>query len=171
MRTRVMLVVSALVLTVALTGCYSAPGPVAVETQGSAAATAAASWHSDSQSGAGLALGADLQRTADWKLGGKLWAMSLNGEADLGGAKPAVSLVAVNVDGSRTVIQGVDAGGTSGIGSVQGTFVVPIPPRTTMLLVTTTLRSKDATGAAPVLTIPLADLPTVEKLAAAGEAR
>ena len=31
---------------------------------------------------AGVAVGAELQHTADWKLGGKLWAMTVDGKAD-----------------------------------------------------------------------------------------
>lgn len=110
---------------------------------------------------AGVAVGAELQHTADWKLGGKLWAMTVDGKADASGQKPKVLLIAVGEGGQRTVI--VEISGDAGTSSVQGDTIVPVPPKTTKLIVSTTLAPSGKPGG-PELVIPLAEVPSVPAL-------
>jgi hypothetical protein len=168
--TRIATLIFLLAAVLGLVGCAStAPtaGTRAATTSGesspSAAATPVAQYAATFTSG-GAAVGTEMQRTAGFDLACEAWVMSVSGKADLAGAQPHLSVVAVNANGSRTVMWSMPGEGTSGVGSEQGTFMAHVPVGTTTLLVTSTLRSATATGDAPSLKVNLSDVPVVKAL-------
>lgn len=165
MKTRVTLVAACALVALVLTSCAAASeAPRAGGSGGSAEATASATFNRATATDAGAALGTELQRTPAGSLGGKLWVMSVTGSDDLAGTNPVISLFALDGKGKRTVVQDVKADDPSAVLSVQATFERPLPSGTVTLVVTTTLRSKGATGTAPALAVPLTEVPQVEKL-------
>ncbi|HEY3317289.1 MAG TPA: hypothetical protein VGK50_02535 [Coriobacteriia bacterium] len=111
---------------------------------------------------AGVAVGAELQRTDQWLLGGKVWAMTISGKPDDTTDQPKVQLIAVNVNGAQRVIFELPASEPKGVASLQGAFTVPVPSATVQLIVTTSLRS--GAGPGPELRVDLGDVPTVKTL-------
>jgi hypothetical protein len=130
---------------------------------------APAGLYSGTFTSAGISLGADLQRTADWQLGGQVWLMSSSGKDDLTGPKPQLSLLAVSAKGVTKAIWAT-ASDDPTISSESGRFVVAIPPGTTKLQVVTSLKSASAQGDSPVLTVDLADVPVVKTITGAVDA-
>ncbi len=186
---RLLLVSTALALAVGATGCKgvtppsireesSASGarsepsaaPVASDAtkpaEPAAPAAPSSGQYAASLTSAGVAVGAELQHTADWVLGGKVWAMKVDGKPDDVTDVPKVQVVAVNANGNRSVVLEVPASQAKGASSIQGTFKMPVPPMTVRLLVVTTLGSKPD---GPVLDIDLKEVPTVKALTIAGD--
>ena len=171
MRTRIALAASAVALAFALGGCYSAPPTQGTSATGSTEPTATPTFFQASRTDGGVALGAELQRTKEGVLGGKLWVMSTTGKEDLSGGNPVISLLAVDAKGKRTVVQNVKADATAALGSVQATFARALPPGTAQLVLTTTLSAATTAPAdvrPPVVTVRLADVPQVDKLTLVG---
>jgi hypothetical protein len=155
--------------TPALPQSSSAATPTVSNASGNAPATEptlTAGTLASSATSAGVAVGAELQRTDGWVLGGRIWAMTSDGTADNVTDHPKVQLVAVNVNGSTTVIAEVASADAKDVATIQGGVNVPIPARTVSLQIQTTLRSPKGGGGAPVLVVSLSDVPVVKQLPA-----
>lgn len=143
----------------ATTPAESAPVPSSEATQYAASRT-------DDQ----VAIGAELQRGMNGKLAARLWVMSADGKADLVGPAPQLWLLAFDAHGGRTLV-GTAGTGHGAISSTEGGFTATLPAGTTTLRVETSLQRQGGSGASPRLVIPLAEVPLVTKLTAAGDAR
>ncbi len=179
---RLVLVLLVIVLAVSAAGCSSANGTTAsrtatteetsasVETSaaGEAAEGTATAWaHSITEDG--IALGADMQRDRDWRLGAKIWAMTTSGKSDMKGRAPQLAVTAIKKDGSRSIVW--SGGAADGlIGAQQQSFILQrSPSMTTTLVVTTTLKRQGGNGQSPLLTVPLGDVPAVPTLFIGGD--
>lgn len=155
--------------TPALPQSSSAATPTVSNSSGNAPATEptlTAGTLASSATSAGVAVGAELQRTDQWVLGGRIWTMTADGTADNVTDHPKVQLVAVNANGSTSVIAEVASAEAKGVATIQGGVNVQIPSHTVRLQVVTTMRSPKGGGGAPVLDLSLSDVPVVKQLPA-----
>jgi hypothetical protein len=126
--------------------------PAAAESQASTEVTHYTATNTDDE----IALGTEMQRDRDWKLGAEIWAMTTTGKPVMHGRSPQFAVTALKADGSKQIFWYGGSSNEKTFASQQTAFTVQIPSMTTTIVVTTTLKREGGNGESPRLVIPLA---------------
>jgi hypothetical protein len=142
-----------------------ATSPTAEPTRAGESEESTATQYSGTITEDGVALGAEIQRTAAGDVGIEGWVMSTAGKAELVGPSPQLMLIAVGKSGKKQIWAGAaTAAGSGALSSQEMAFRVKVPAGTTKLILSTTLHRQGSKAAAPALEVPVEEIPLVKTI-------